>query len=197
MEGWRDGGREGGRDGEFSIILLPSQDCNGNTALHLAVQARRARAVSILINAGADVLTTNIDEFSTLSEAAKCGFFVYVIMFVYALHGGSSHSVYSHHSDKGLTIIVISPLWFLYFILSPLFLHLSYALRGIELFTNYYPSERHINHFRFADNHTLLHIAATNDHLDILCYLASRVSHPHCDFTLASACLVNYVHVHV
>ena len=84
MEGWRDrgeGGREGGRDGEFSIILLPSQDCNGNTALHLAVQARRARAVSILINAGADVLTTNIDEFSPLSEAAKCGFFVYVSIF--------------------------------------------------------------------------------------------------------------------
>ena len=60
------------------LSSFPSQDCSGNTALHLAVQARKADCVSALIDAGADPTVPNEDDFSPIAEAAKSAFFTYV-----------------------------------------------------------------------------------------------------------------------
>lgn len=48
-----------------------------------------------------------------------------------------------------------------------------FSHRGLEQFLKKYPEE--VNSSKLDDGHTALHIAAANDHLDIVCLLAETV----------------------
>lgn len=61
------------------LKFLRSQDIDGNTALHMAVAAHRSGAVNLLLKAGAVPTVANHNHFTPILEAAKNGFYAYVI----------------------------------------------------------------------------------------------------------------------
>ena len=57
--------------------------------------------------------------------------------------------------------------------------------RGLEQFMKKFP--RQVNYCKEDDGHTALHIAAANNHLDIVCLLAAMVCRP----GLQTSCLIS------